>query len=151
VRVGFPQESCNLVVTDVDPSEQTLHSAGLVRDVERLKEPVADLVGVAKAPGADFGFELFDLVRGKLAGVALVEKGAQGVAPLVAKAGGPFTQWAEADPQQSSGFFPAVALGAGQDGGEALVHTPVKGRLASSLDLPPLPGGQDNRFHGRAR
>ena len=112
---------------------------------------MANLVGVAEAAGADFGFELFDLVRGEFARIALVVEGAEGVEPLVAEDPEPFAQLAEADPQQVSGFFPAVALGDGQDGGEALVNAPVKGRLASSFDLPPLPGGQDNRFHGRAR
>ena len=98
-----------------------------------------------------FVFELFDLVRGEFAGVALVVEGAEGVEPLVAEDAEPFAQLAEADPQQLGDFFTGFARGDGQDGGEALVDTPVQGFLASPFDLLALLGGQDNRFHGRMR
>src|ERR1035441_979836 len=149
VRIGFPQEPSHFVVADADAAEQILHAAGLVGDAKGLQYPVANLVRVAEAARADFIFESIDLVGGKVARIALVVKGAEDIDPLVAKDTEPFAQLAEADPQHMSDFITALALGDGQDGSEALIHTPVKGSLASLLDLPSLLGSQDNRFHGR--
>jgi hypothetical protein len=93
--------------------------------------------------------ELVDLPGGELAGVALGVQSTQGVEPLVAIDAQPFAQLAQADAQQVSDVFTALALGNGQDSGEALVDTPVKGFLAALLDAPSLLGTQDNRLHGR--
>src|SRR5262249_2518961 len=85
----------------------------------------------------------------ELARVALVVESTQSVEALVAIDPEPFAQLGEANPQQMSDCFPAVILGNGQDGSEALVDTPIKGFFAASVEFPPLLGGQDNRFHGR--
>ena len=124
-----------------DPPEQILHPAGRIADAEGVLKPLANLIGVAEAAGADLLFELVHLRGGELARVALVVERAQGVEPLVAIDAEPFAQLGEADAQQVSDFFPAGALGHGQDGREALVDTPVKGVLAAAFDLPPVLGG----------
>src|SRR4051812_36650227 len=104
VRVCLPQEASHLVVADADAPEQILHPAGRVGDAESLPDPVADVIRITKAAGADFGLELIDLVRGKFARVALVVQGAEGVEALVAIDTKPFAQLAEADQQQLSDF-----------------------------------------------
>ena len=149
VRVGLPQEAGDLVVADADPLEQVLHATGLVTDAEGVLKPLANLVGVAEATGADLVFELLDLARGKLAGVALVMEGTEVVEALVAIDPEPFAQLGETDSQQLSDFFPGLARSNSQDSGEPLVNTPVQGSLAAAFDLSPLLSSQDNRFHER--
>src|ERR1700683_4533752 len=149
VRVCFPQEAAHLVVADADPSEQILHPGGRIADAEGILKPPANLIGVAEATRADLLFELIHLVDGELARVALVVERAENVESLVAIDAEPFSQLAQANTQQMNDFLPAFAPRNHQDGSEALVDTPVKGILAASFDLPPLLGGQDNRFHGR--
>src|SRR6266404_5805035 len=99
VRVCFPQEATHLVVADADPSEQILHPAGRIADTEGVLKPLANLIGVAEAAGADLLLELVHLPSGELARVALVVEDAQGVEPLVAIDPQPFAQLAEANPQ----------------------------------------------------
>src|SRR5262249_5669667 len=137
VRVCLPQEAAHLVVTDADPPEQVLHPGGRIADTESVLKPLADLVGVAEAAGADLLFELVHLPGAELARVTLVVESTQGVEPFVAIDQKQFAEWAEADPQQVGDFLPAVALGNRQDGGEALVDASVKSFLAESFDLPP--------------
>src|SRR4051794_25641312 len=69
VRIGFPQEAGHLVVAGTDPPEQLLDPAGGVGNAEGFLEPVADLIRVAEAPGADFVLEVFDLRGGQVARV----------------------------------------------------------------------------------
>jgi hypothetical protein len=141
VGVGLPQEAGDLVVTDADPPEQVLHPAGRIADAEGVLKPLANLIRVAEAARADLLFEVFHLLGGELARVALVVQSTKSVEPLVAIDTEPFAQLGEADPQQVSDFFPAGALGNGQDGSEALVDTPVPGFLASSFEFPPSLAG----------
>src|SRR4051794_40432326 len=100
VRVGLPQEASDLVVTDADAIEQILYAAGLVRHAEGVVNPLANLIGVAEAAGADLIFESLDLVGGELARVPLVVEGAEGVEPLVAIDAQPFTQLGQTHAQQ---------------------------------------------------
>src|SRR5262249_30530938 len=122
---------------------------GRIADTFGVNKPLANLIGVAEAAGADLLFELVDLGRGELAGVALVVQSTQSVEPFVAIDPEPIAQLAQANAQQVSNFFTAVARGNGQDGSEALVDTPIKGFLAAACDVATLLGAQDNRFHGR--
>ena len=109
---------------------------------------MADLVGVAEAARGDFVPESLDLMRGEFAGVALVAESAEGFESLVAEDAEPLAQLGEADPQEFGDLFPGFAGGDGQDGGEALVDTPVEGPLASPLHFLALLGSQDDRLHG---
>ena len=63
---------------------------------------MADLVGVTEAAPGDLILELLDLVRGEVAGVALVKQSAQGVEPLVAEDAEPFAQLGETDARSSA-------------------------------------------------
>jgi len=148
VGIGFPEEAGDLVVTDADAFEQLLDSTGRVADGERLLDPAANLIRVAKATGADFLFELCNLMSSKFTRITLVMESAESIESFIAIDTKPFAQLGEADPQQVSDFFPAFALGNGQDGSEALVDTPVEGPLASSFEFPPLLRAQDDRLHG---
>jgi hypothetical protein len=132
------------VVADADPPEQILDAAGRVADGEGLVNPVSDLVGVTEAAFGDLDLEPPDLVRGELAGVALVEEGAERVEPLVAEDAEPFAQLGEADAQQLGDLLTGLARGDGQDGGEALVDAPVEGLLAAAFDLLALLIGQES-------
>src|SRR5262249_43461480 len=149
VGVRLPQEAAHLVVADADALEQVLDPGGRVADGEGGFDPVADLVGVAEAAGAELGLELLDLLRGKFARVALVVDLAEGVEPFVAKAAEPFAQLAEADPQQLSDFFSRLAGCDRQHSSQALVNSPVKGILAAAFDFPALLSSQHNRLHGQ--
>src|SRR3954449_8377457 len=70
VRVCLPQETAHLVVTDADALEQVLDPRGRIPDGKGGFDPVADLVGVAEAAGADLRFELSNLVGVEVARVA---------------------------------------------------------------------------------
>src|SRR5262249_44563068 len=98
VGVRLPQEAAHLVVADADALEQVLDPGGGVADGEGGLDPVAHLVGVAEAAGADLLSELSDLIGLQLARVALVVELAQRVEPSVAKGAEPLAQLAEADP-----------------------------------------------------
>src|SRR5262245_34661876 len=147
VGVCLPQQASHLVVADADALEQVLHPTGRIADPEGIKKPLANLIGVAEAAGADLLLELVDLRGAELAGVALVVQSTQGVEPLVAIDAEPFAQLAVANAQQVSDVFTAFALGNAQDGREALVDTPIRGLLAASFDVAALPRSQENRFH----
>ena len=149
VWVGLPQETSHLVVTDANPFQHVLDAAGRIADAEGLLNPVADLVGVAEAAPGDLVFELLDLVRVEVAGVALVQEGAEGFEPVVSEDTEPLAQLGEADAQKLGDLLAGFARGDGQDGGEALVDTPVKGLLAAAFDLLALLIAQHYRFHGR--
>ena len=97
----------------------------------------------------DFGLESGDLVGGEFARVALVLEGAESVQSFVAIDPEPFAQSGKARPQEFGDFFPSRAPGDSQDGGEALIDTPIEGFLASPLDLLALLISQVDRFHGR--
>jgi hypothetical protein len=70
--------------------------------VKRILNPLANLIGVAEATCADLLFELFNLMRSKLAGIALEVKGTEGFESFVTKDTNPFAQSAEADPSNSA-------------------------------------------------
>src|SRR5215216_3114255 len=147
IGVPFPQEARHLVVADADALEQVLDPGGGIADGEGGLNPVADLVGVAEAARADLGFELLDLLRGKFAGVALVVDRAEGVEPFVAKDPEPFAQLGKPDAQQRGGLSSGLARANRQDRGEALVHPPIEGPLASPFDFLLLRRCQLNRLH----
>ena len=77
--------------------------------MERLRQPVANLIRVAKATCADFVFELGNLVGGEVAWITLVVEGAEGVQALVAEDTEPVAQLGETDPQQVGDFCSGVA------------------------------------------
>src|SRR5262245_52987284 len=149
IRVRLPQEASHLVVGHADAFEQVLDTGGSIADVEGRFDPVADLVGVAEASRADFGLELLDLLWAEFARVALVVDLAEGVEPFVAINPQPLAQLGKADTQQIGHLFSGLASADSQDRGEALVHSPIKGPLASPLDFLLLLRSQLNRFHRR--
>src|SRR4051794_19227538 len=65
VGVSFPQEATHLMVGNANAFEEIFDTTGRIRDSKNGLDPVADLVGVAKATRADFGFELLNLLSGK--------------------------------------------------------------------------------------
>jgi hypothetical protein len=85
VGICFPQEAGHLVVTDAGAFEQILDTGGRTADVKGGFGPVADLVRVAEAAGADLRFELSDLVGIEVARATLVVDLAEGLKPLIAE------------------------------------------------------------------
>ena len=92
------------MVGNVNAFEEILDTAGRILDTKDGLDPVADLVGVAKAASADLRFELIDLVRSKVARVTLIVDLTESVGPFVAKDTEPFAELGKADPQQLSNF-----------------------------------------------
>jgi len=134
VRVSFPQEASHLVVADANAFEQIFDPGGGIPDTKGGFDPVANLVGVAKATGADLCFELGNLLLGQIAWVALVVDFTKGVEPFLTKDTQPFAQLAEAHTQQGSDVFAGFARSDRQDGGQTLVQPSVQAFLPSSLD-----------------
>src|SRR5262245_9459630 len=147
IGVCLPQEAAHLVVADADAFEQVLDAAGRVADLESVIEPLTDLIGAAERAGADFAFELSNLVGGKFARVTLVVQDTEGVEPLVAKDTKPFTQLAQTDAQQLSNLVPGLPRSNSQDGGEPLVDPPVSRSFAPTFYFPSLLRRQHYRLH----
>ena len=128
--------------------EKLLDPTGRVTGTEGSRDPVTNLIRVAEAAGADFLLELLDPLCGKVAWVAFVVQGTQGVKPLVAEDAQPFTQLGMTNAQELGDLIAGLAGGDGQDGGQSFVEASIRGRLASPVDVLALLRGELKWLHG---
>ena len=134
-RVSLPEESRSLVVTDADARQQVSYTSRCIGDVERLVNPVADLLGTEEAAGGDLGLESLDLGGSEFARVPPMVEGTEGLQAPGTVGAEPLADLPRVDPEEVGDLVLGPALGDPQDGGEALGDALVVGLVPAAFDL----------------